>query len=104
MKLWEKFTQDSTFKPIEMFPEWMESINKDFPIWNFSEEHFHKEINVFIFIVSSLSKWCNDDIIKKFYDYFWWKIILDAFEIHKNQVSENYKDYIKNLVDNFLEK
>jgi hypothetical protein len=50
------FDKNSTFKPIEMFPEGKKAINRTLPIWNFAEENFYKEINVYVFIVASLSK------------------------------------------------
>jgi hypothetical protein len=104
MKKWEHFTKEDTFRPIDMFPEWKKSINRDLPIWNFSEENFYKEVNVYIFIVGALTKWCNEDIMKKWYNYFWWKVIIEAFNIYWNRVSYEYSNYIKDLVNNFLEK
>jgi hypothetical protein len=52
----KQFDKNSIFKPIEMFPEGKNAINRTLPIWNFPEENFYKEINVFIFIVASLTK------------------------------------------------
>ena len=102
-KPWEHFWVNDTFKPIDMFPESSESINKTLPIWNFSEENFYKEVNVYMFIVSALTKWCDENIIKYWYNYFWEKVILSAFEKYNNRISENFQNNIKKMINDLID-
>jgi len=102
-KSWGHFKNRDTFQPIEMFPEWKEAINKTLPIWNFAEENFYKQVDVYKFIVSALTKWVSEDIIKYWYNYFWEKVILDAFETYKDNVSDRFRNQIKNMINDLLD-
>jgi len=101
-KPWEHFWENDKFKPIELFPEGNEAINKTLPIWNFAQENFYKEVEVYNFIVAALSKWCNEEIIRYWYNYFWEKVILSAFEKYKDNVSLWFRNHIKELIDDLL--
>jgi hypothetical protein len=72
------------------------------PIWNFPEENFYKEINVFIFIVASLTKWVNEEILKKYINFFWKQTILDAFEEHNDKVTDRFINIIRNKINDLV--
>ena len=95
----KKYNEHSIIKPIDMFPKWVEHINRELPIWNFAEEKFYKEINVYIFIVSALTKWITEDIAEYWVNYFWKETILDAFEFYKDRVSRRYRNIVKDILE-----
>ena len=96
----KKFDENSTIRPIDIFPEWKKAINKHLIIWNFPEEKFYEEINAYNFIVASLTKWVNEEIISIWESYFWKETILDAFDFYKDRVSERFRKEIFNLLNN----
>jgi len=93
---------DDTFIPIFMFPEGKKAINKTLPIWNFSEENFFKEMNVYRFLIASLTKWISDEIIIRYCNYFWKKTIVDAFEFYKDKVSDDFINIVKRRIENII--
>jgi len=99
---------EDTFIPIHMFPKRKEAINKTLPLWNFPEDSFFKEINVYKFIVASLTKWIYKDkekkdlILTRFCNYFWKKTIIDAFEFYKDKVRDDFINIVKERIKNIV--
>ena len=99
---------EDTFIPIHMFPEGKKAINETLPIWNFPEDSFLKETNIYRFIVASLTKWIYKDkkkkdlILTRFCNYFWKKTIIDAFEFYKYKVSDDFINFIKERINNIV--
>ena len=96
----EKYNEHSIIKPIEMFPKWMDHINRELPIWNFEEENFFVVKNLYEFIIWALTKWISEDILKYWSDYLWKQTVLDAFEFYKDIVSDDFREKVKNILEN----
>jgi hypothetical protein len=101
-KLWEHLSIADKITLAEIYPEKNKARWKELVLWNLSNWAFDVQKDVKTWITIIIKEWINRQFIKRLYEYFWDKIILDSLDFYVKQWKIKNRTY--NLTKQILEQ